>query len=367
MRTFDEVAKLVRPEIMELKGYTCARDKVKEGILLDANENPFPRSRGETLVNRYPDPHQDELRKALGRFAGAPASCLLAGSGSDEVFDWLFKVFCTPGKDSVAIFEPTYGMYEVMAGIFGVTVIRFQLDHDFAFKAECFLEKAGEDIKILFLCSPNNPTGNLMDEAEIVKVLKEWDGIVVVDEAYLEFSGKPSLASLVQQYPNLVVTRTMSKAFGSAGIRLGYVLADPGIIQLFLKVKLPYNLNALTQRTGIDLLEHIQEAVEEIELIISERVRMRKELEAMEGIEIVSDSQANFLLFRCREAPAVYEKLFRKGIVIRDRGTQYGLHNCLRVSVGTPEENDLFLTELGRILGKPFQTAREFTVPASKP
>ncbi len=350
MRSFEEVSRLVRPEILKMKGYTCARDTVKEGILLDANENPFQRWQDGALVNRYPDPHQDELRKALSRFTAVPASSILAGSGSDEVFDWLFKVFCTHGRDSVAIFEPTYGMYEVLAGIFGIPVRRFQLDRDFAFKAEYFLEKAGEDIKILFLCSPNNPTGNLMDTPEIIKVLEQWKGIVVVDEAYIEFSGASSLASLVGEYPNLVVTRTLSKAFGSAGIRLGYVLADPGLISLFLKVKLPYNLNSLTQKTGIQALANVHDAVEEIETIISERKRIESELAVMEGIEIMTDSQANFVLFRCPAALSVYGKLFDKGIVIRDRGTQYGLKNCLRVSVGTPEENDLFLKELRRSL-----------------
>ncbi len=350
MRTFDEVLKLVRPEILKLKGYTCARDKVKEGVLLDANENPFPRWQGGTQVNRYPDPHQDELRKSLSRFTRIPVSGILAGSGSDEVFDWLFKVFCTPGRDSIAIFEPTYGMYEVLAGIFGIPVKRFQLDQKFEFKAEYFLDKAGKDIRILFLCSPNNPTGNLMDTDEVIKVLGHWKGIVVVDEAYIEFSGSASISSLIEQYPNLVVTRTMSKAFGLAGIRLGCVLADPGLIQLFLKVKLPYNLNAVTQETGVRALENVQAAVEQIEQIICERKRLETELAVMDGIEIVSDSQANFILFRCGEATTVYERLFKQGIIIRDRGTQYGLHNCLRVSVGTPEENDLFLAELRRCL-----------------
>ncbi len=352
MLTIDEVLKLVRPEILKLKGYTCARDTVKEGILLDANENPFPRWQGGALVNRYPDPHQDKLRNALSRFTAIPASSILAGSGSDEVFDWIFKVFCTPGRDSIAIFEPTYGMYEVLAEIFGIPVKRFQLDREFAFKSEYFLDKAGEDIKVLFLCSPNNPTGNLMDAAEITRVLEQWKGIVLVDEAYVEFSGKPSISSLIKKYPNLVVTRTMSKAFGSAGIRLGYVLADPALIQLFMKVKLPYNLNAMTQETGIMELEKIQEAVEEIDLIISERRRIESELAVMDGIEIVSDSQANFVLFRYAEALSLYEKLFKKRIVIRDRGTQYGLHNCLRVSIGTPEENDLFLKEVRRSLNE---------------
>jgi len=352
VRSFDEVRTLVRPEILKLKPYTCARDTVKEGILLDANENPFPRWKGKALVNRYPDPHQDDLRKALSRFTGMPVASILAASGSDEVFDWIFKVFCRPGRDEIAIFEPTYGMYEVMAGIFGIPVVRFQLDREFAFRADAFLEKAGERIKVLFLCSPNNPVGNLVEPGEVVRVLEEWKGVVVVDEAYLEFSGESSLAGMVGKYPNLLVTRTMSKAFGAAGIRLGYVLADPGIIQLFLKVKLPYNLSAMTQKAGIEALEDIQEAVDEIDLILSERERIKGALEGIEGIEIVSDSRANFLLFRCPEAEALYEELFRKGIVVRDRGTQYGLKGCLRVSVGTPEENDLFLMEVERILGK---------------
>ena len=352
MPAVENVLELVRPEILKLKPYTCARDTIKEGLLMDANENPFPRWQGNIPVNRYPDPRQEELRAALSRFTRLPVSSILAASGSDEVFDWLFKVFCAQGKDAVAIFEPTYGMYEVTAGIFGIPVRKFQLDREFEFRADYFLEGDTAGIKMLFLCSPNNPTGNLVAEEEIKKVLENWKGIVVVDEAYIEFSGAVSASLLVEEYPGLVVTRTLSKAFGSAGIRLGYVLADPEVIDLFLKVKLPYNLNAMTQKAGLEAMENIQEAIEDIDLIVSERERLESELAVIDGLEIVTDSQANFILIRCEEARSVYESLFDKGIIIRDRGTQHGLGNCLRVSVGTPEENNQFLQELIRILGE---------------
>ena len=350
MITPSETLGLVRPGILKLKPYTCARDTVKEGLLLDANENPFPRFQGEVLINRYPDPHQEELRKALSRFTRIPAASILAASGSDEVFDWLFKVFCNPGKDSVAIFEPTYGMYQVTADIYGIPVVRLQLDSDFDFKAGYFLDRDTSGVKILFLCSPNNPTGKLVEQDEIVKVLENWKGIVVVDEAYIEFSGSPSVAPLIDRYSNLIVTRTLSKAFGSAGIRLGYVVAAPEIIRIFMKVKLPYNLNSMTQKAGIEALENIQEAVEEIDQIINERKRLESELSSREDVEIVTDSQANFLLLRCSNSLSVYKGLFEKGIIIRDRGSQHGLAGCLRVSIGTPEENDLFLAELDRAL-----------------
>jgi len=234
----------------------------------------------------------------------------------------------------------------VTAGIFGIPVVRFQLDDDFNFRPESFLERAGDDIKILFLCSPNNPTGKMVSEESVIKVLENWKGLVVVDEAYLEFSGQASMAALVADYPALVVTRTFSKAFGSAGVRLGYVAADPQLIKLFLKVKLPYNLSVLTQRAGIEALENLEEAVEEIDRIVKEKQRLEKELEAVENVEIVTESRANFLLIRCPNAREVYESLFSKGIIIRDRGSQYGLENCLRVSIGTPEENDLFMAGL---------------------
>lgn len=346
IRNGKELMVLVRPEILDLKPYTCARDKVKEGILLDANENPFSRFRGESRINRYPDPRQEDLRRELSRFTGVSVSSLLAASGSDEVFDWLFKVFCIPGRDAVAVFEPTYGMYEVTAAIFGIPVVRFQLDEDFCFRPGDFLEKAGDDIKILFLCSPNNPTGKLVSREAVIEILENWDGVVVMDEAYLEFSGQASMASLVEDYPALVVTRTFSKAFGSAGIRLGYVVADAELINLFLKVKLPYNLSVTTQRAGIEALENLEEAVEQIGQIVAERKRLEKELEDLENVEIVTESVANFILIRCQRARDVYEFLFSRGVVIRDRGNQYGLENCLRVSIGTPEENNLFLAGL---------------------
>lgn len=342
---------LLRPNILELEPYRCAREKVLEGILLDANENPYPVERGGVSLNRYPDPYQRRLRRALAAELSVEPDWVLAGAGSDEVIDWIFKAFCQPGGDRVATAEPTYGLYRVAAQIFGVELFDFRLNEDLDFDARRFLEAVPPAVKVLFLCSPNNPTGNFLNRDEILKLCRRWDRIVVVDEAYVEFSGTPSLVIELRQNPNLIVMRTFSKALGRAGLRLGYAVASPEIIGYFLKVKAPYNLGAMALEEGLQALGQGETRRRQIRQICRERERLAAALEELPGVARVFPSAANFLLFRCRKgASEICRRLLEKGIVVRDRSTLPGLENCLRVSVGTPPENDLFLRELGRIM-----------------
>ncbi len=339
---------LVRPNIRRLDPYHCARENVQQGVLLDANENPFPREWSGVRVNRYPDPHQRALRSALASRLGVSPRQVAAGAGSDEVLDWIFKVFCSPDRDRVAIAEPTYGMYRVAAAIFGVDVFEWRLDKDFNFSAEPFLQKVPSDVKVLFLCSPNNPTGNLLRRDQILRVCREWNGLVVLDEAYVEFAPGGSLVDTLDDHPRLVILRTLSKAYGRAGLRLGYAVAHPEIIDYFLKVKAPYNLGAGVQEEGVRAVRDCSETRVQVEAICRERERLATCLRAQPGVEQVFPSQANFILFRCRDSRPLVAALLKEGIVVRDRGSLAGLEGCVRVSVGLPEENELFLSALAR-------------------
>jgi histidinol-phosphate aminotransferase len=345
-----DITRLMRPNILELEPYQSARESIQQGTLLDANENPYDIEKDGVKLNRYPDPHQRCLREALGRYLGVESDQVLAGVGSDEILDWILKVFCQPGKDQIAVAEPTYGMYRVMGDIFGVTSFRFPLDRQWQFRCEPFLESVPPEVKVLFLCSPNNPTGNLLEAEEILQVARQWKKIVVVDEAYVEFSEEPSLVRELHSAPNLILLRTLSKAFGRAGIRLGYAAASREIIGHFLKVKAPYNLSSLTMEMGCEVLAETDRSFAQVREIRIERERVAERLRGMDQIEEVFPSQANFLLFRCPEASLVYDQLLKKGIIVRDRSALENLENCIRVSIGTPQENDLFLGELQRNL-----------------
>ena len=345
-----QVRELVRPNILELKAYRSARDEIQEGILLDANESPFAVDWRGIPLNRYPDPNQADLREALAAYTGTRPEQVVAGCGSDEVLDWIFKIFCQPGQDQVAVVEPTYGMYRVMAQTFGVELFESRLDPDQRLDAGAFLKEVPASVKVAFLCSPNNPTGDLLGTGQVLKVCREWKGIVVLDEAYVEFSESPSLVSQVEAFPNLVVMRTLSKAFGRAALRLGYAVASPLVTSFFLKVKAPYNLSSLVMQKGLEALEGWERHREMWQRIRRERERLSRELDGMAGVGRVFPSQSNFLLFDCPQAGAVCRKLRETGIVVRDRSDLPGLSECIRVSVGTPEENDLFLSELRRVL-----------------
>ena len=344
-----DVAQLIRPNILNLEPYHCAREKVQEGILLDANENPYPRRWEGVSLNRYPDPQQRKLRSAIAAHVGVKTENVVGGVGSDEILDWIFKLFCQPERDRVAIAQPTYGMYHITAEVHGNLVFDFFLDERFDFDADRFLEVVPNDTKVLFLCSPNNPTGNLISRDQILKACEEWGKIVVVDEAYIEFSREQSLVAELSDHPNLIILRTFSKALGRAALRLGYAVASPEIIFHFLKVKAPYNLSALTMESGVRALVGWQEQ-SHVKEIRSERKKLGKRLRSMSRVEVVFSSQANFLLFRCPNASTICDVLLRKGIVVRDRSSLPGLQNCIRVTVGTPYENGLFLAELEKVL-----------------
>jgi histidinol-phosphate aminotransferase len=345
-----EITQLIRPNILELEPYHSARESIQEGTLLDANENPYDQEWEGVKLNRYPDPRQRRLREALARYLEVESDQVLAGVGSDEVLDWILKVFCQPERDQIAIAEPTYGMYQVMAGIFGISSFRFQLDHQFQFRSEPFLASVPSEVKVLFLCSPNNPTGDLLAREEILQVARQWGKIVVVDEAYIEFSQEPSLVAEIDTVPNLILLRTFSKAFGRAGIRLGYGVSSPEIVAQFMKVKAPYNLSSLIMEKGCGVMGEPDQCLAQVREIRQERERVAESLRGMERIEEVFPSQANFLLFRCPEASRVYRQLLKKGIIVRDRSSLKNLENCIRVSIGTPRENELFLGELQRVL-----------------
>lgn len=344
-----DVTRLIRPNIIKLKPYRCARDKIQEGILLDANENPYSCLWGGMLLNRYPDPQQRKIRSVLASHVGVKTKNIIVGVGSDEVLDWIFKIFCQPERDRVAIAQPTYGMYHIMAEVYGNLVFDFLLDERYDFDAERFLEVVPDDTKVLFLCSPNNPTGNLISRDQILKVCEEWGKVVVVDEAYIEFSRGKSLVSELSIHPNLIILRTFSKALGRAALRLGYAVASPEIIQHFLKVKAPYNLSTITMESGLHALVSWQKE-SHLEEIQREREKLCKRLRGLSQIEVVFPSQANFLLFRCPDASEICDVLLEKGIVVRDRSSLPGLQNCIRVTVGTPTENDIFLSELEKAL-----------------
>lgn len=346
-----DIEKLVRPNIKKLKPYTSARDSYLSGTLMDANENSLGSVINNDLeLNRYPDPAQGELREKLGKVLGIEKDKLFLGVGSDEIIDLLIRIFCEPVKSSVIIPEPTYGMYKVSCDINDVPVIETELDNDFQPVNETIFSLSKASTKMLFLCSPNNPTGNVLDKDKVEKLVKSFEGVVVVDEAYIDFEYQHTLAPLIEQYDNLVVLRTFSKAWGLAGIRCGYCIASKKIIEYLFKVKAPYNMNKLTADTVLHALDKVEKRNEYIALLSSERNRVIAELRKIDKIDKVFPSNANFVLFKVDNARMVFGKLADKGIIIRDRSNQVNLQNCLRVSIGSKQENDNFLNTLRSIL-----------------
>ncbi|NLT52366.1 MAG: histidinol-phosphate transaminase [Ignavibacteria bacterium] len=347
-----EIDKLVRENIRNLKPYTSARDSYLSGILLDANENGI----GSVIeiedieLNRYPDPAQNDLRKVVGNYIGIPAKNLFFGVGSDEVIDLLVRIFCNPGKDNVITAEPTYGMYQVACEINDVEVKNVTLTEDFQLDTEKLLANTDAQTKIIFVCSPNNPTGNLLRKKDIINLAEKFDGILAVDEAYIDFTELGSVIKEIEKYNNLVVLRTFSKAWGLAGVRCGYCAASESIIKYFMKIKAPYNLNKLTRQAVINSVNNYSKKDLYVAEIIKERKRLKNELEKYAAIQKVFDSDSNFLLFRVPNAKNIQLKLAEKGVIIRDRSSQINLENCLRVTIGNKEENDIFLKELNEIL-----------------
>jgi histidinol-phosphate aminotransferase len=341
-----DVNTLVRENVLKMKPYSSARDEFEdfdttEMVFLDANENPF-----ETGVNRYPDPQQASVKAVLGKQRNVVPNQILLGNGSDEVLDLLFRAFCEPKIDNVITLPPTYGMYGVLANINAVENKEILLSKDFQPQVDLILEAVTENTKMLFLCSPNNPTGNSFSDESVVALLKNFNGLVVIDEAYIDFSKKQSWVNELDEYPNLVITQTLSKAYGLAGIRLGVCYASSKIITVLNKIKPPYNVNELTQKRSLIRLEDKEKIKMEISSIIKHREELLKVLLAVKFVIEIYPSEANFILIKVDDADKRYKELIANGIVIRNRTTQPLCDNCLRLTIGTAEENSKLMAAL---------------------
>jgi histidinol-phosphate aminotransferase len=348
-----EISKLIRKNILNLKPYTSARESHLSGVLLDANENSYGsviRQNADLHLNRYPDPQQTDLRKGLGRLLGVPPGNLFFGVGSDEIIDLVIRIFCYPSKDNVIVCEPTYGMYKVACDVNDVEVRNAPLNKDFGLDLQAIYSRVDSNTKLIFLCSPNNPTSNILDREKILLLAKKLDVIVAVDEAYIDFASDVGLIKQIDEYPNLIVMRTFSKAWGLAGIRCGFCASANEIIDTLFKVKLPYNINRLTSNAVLEALHNYSVRTGFLNNILSERKRLGEELAGRKGILKVIKSDANFISFRVEDPQKVFKYLESNGIVIRDRSSQFNFSGYLRITVGTEDENNLFLRKLDEIL-----------------
>lgn len=339
MSNFD-LNKLIRPNIIKLKPYSSARSEFKGAaeVFLDANENPF-----DTGLNRYPDPLQWKLKAQIADLKGVPVENIFLGNGSDEVIDLLVRIFCEPGEDHIIILPPTYGMYQVSADIANVEIRSVQLTPDYQPNVENILDSANNNSKILFICSPNNPTGNNIRLDKIRALAQGFPGIVAIDEAYIDFSSQPSCTELLSEFPNLVVMQTFSKAWGLAGIRLGMAFASEEIIHYFNKVKPPYNINQLTQSTALEALQNKAQQAQMVRTLIGQRALLQQYLISLDFVERIYPSDANFLLVKVQDPKGTYKYLVEQGIIVRDRSNVALCEGCLRITVGTPEENEKLL------------------------
>ena len=336
----EDVLKLVRPNILGLEAYSTARDDCGSNqpeIFLDANENPYNNG-----INRYPDPHQKALKAKIAGIKGIDTGQLFLGNGSDEAIDLVYRVFCVPGESNAVSIAPSYGMYEVAAAMNDVEFRKVRLKGDFSMDPEAMLSAADQKTKLMFICSPNNPTGNSFPEEQIEDILERFGGMVVLDEAYIDFSVRPSLVSLISRYPNLIVLQTLSKAWGMAGLRIGLAMADPAVIGLMSKVKYPYNINVVAQKMALAKLD-AKAKDNAVAQIVGQRFRLEKELVKCREVKGVYSSDANFLLVRFDNPDEVYERLLSGGVIVRNRSRVPGCEGCLRVTVGTPAENDRLL------------------------
>ena len=334
MRKFD-LQSLVRPNIWALKPYSSARDEFwgDEGIFLDANENPFGKK------NRYPDPHQRTLKKALSEIKGIPVDNICIGNGSDEIIDLVYRIFCEPQKDSVIICPPTYGMYEVSANINNVNIIRVPLNSDFELNID---EILSHNAKCLFICSPNNPTGNSLKNVE--KLLNEFNGIIIVDEAYIDFSDKPGFISKLSEFPNLIIMQTFSKAWALASARVGIAYAGADIIKLMDKTKPPYNVSKFNQEEALNALSKPIKFQQRLDVILEQRNLLLNEFKLLPIIKKVYPTDANFILVKVKDAGKLYNYLVSKKLIVRNRSSV--VSDCIRITVGTPKENEALIEAL---------------------
>ena len=342
MKSLDQ---LLRSNIKELKPYSSARDEYngEAAVFLDANENPF-----NSPYNRYPDPHQRELKARIAEIKCVPAENIFLGNGSDEAIDIAIRAFCEPGIDNIVSISPTYGMYQVAADINNIEVRKVLLTADFQLDTRAIFDAADENTKIIFLCSPNNPTGNCFRKEDIGEIINTFQGIVIIDEAYIDFAPEKSWLPELKNNPNLIIFQTFSKAWGMAGIRLGMAFAEKSIINAFSKIKYPYNVNNLTQKKALELLNKSQNMQKWVEELLSEKQNLIAQLKKMPFVQTIYPSDANFILIKTDAPKKIYNFLVENKIIIRDRSNVALCEGCLRITVGTPEENRKLIETMKR-------------------
>ncbi len=339
-----DISNLVRENVKNLTPYSCARDEFKgsTGIFLDANENPYGK------LNRYPDPYQKELKRAISGFKEISEENIFLGNGSDEIIDLCFRVFCRPGVDKALTFTPTYGMYEVSASVNDVQVIKIPLNTSFQIDMQKVTPLLSDkSLKLIFICSPNNPSGNSMNYADVEYLVSKSESIVVIDEAYIDFSDKPSFIKLVEKYPNLIVMQTFSKAFGLASVRVGMAFAGSAIVQYFNKIKPPYNISTINQKTALSKISRSFEVAKQVRKIKREKEKLIFQIVKLDLTEMIYPSDANFILVKVKDADLIYGELVKMNIITRNRNSV--VRNCIRITVGKPSENKLLLKALKTI------------------
>lgn len=346
MKTLQE---LIRPNIWSLAPYSCARNEFtgEASVFLDANENPYNQP-----YNRYPDPLQVQLKEKIAALKGVRPTQIMLGVGSDEPIDLIFRIFCEPAQDNVVAINPTYGMYGVCADINNVAYKQVNLNDDFSLDAQNVLDACDANTKVIFLCSPNNPTGNSLERSEIEKIVTSFEGIVVIDEAYIDFSNEPSWLASLNAYPNIIVLQTFSKAWGMAALRCGMAFASEDIIAFFNKVKYPYNLNLLTQEAVLKQVEAVEQKNKWVETLLAERSKMIANLQNLPLVKHIYPTDANFVLAKVDDANKTYNYLVNKGIIVRNRNSVTLCQGCLRITIGTPQENQELLTALAQMVWK---------------
>lgn len=344
--TFD-LTKILRPHILNLVPYSSARDEYtgKEGVFLDANENPYKSVNGQHW-NRYPDPYQWAIKEKLAPIKGVRPTQIFLGNGSDEPIDLLVRATCTPREDNILIMPPTYGMYQVSADINDVPIVKVPLTSDFQIDTAKVLAGVTPQTKIVWICSPNNPSGNLLKREAILEILNHFGGLVVVDEAYIDFADQPSFVAELDNYPNLIVLQTFSKAWGLASLRLGMCFASEEIIRVLNKIKPPYNLSGATQQLLLEALDYVEKKSQLVQDILAERERLGKNLSILPLVKKIYPSDANFLLVQFDDAAAVMHYLLEEKIIVRDRSKVILCEGCLRLTVGTAEENQILVEAL---------------------
>ena len=343
-----KIKDLIRPCILKMQPYSSARNEYKgeATVFLDANENPY-----NAPYNRYPDPLQWEVKQKIARLKGVKPEQIFLGNGSDEPIDLMIRVFCEPRKDNIVAIDPTYGMYQVAAEINDVEYKKVPLTDTFDLDAETLLQTCNENTKLIYLCSPNNPTGNSLSQKAIIEILSKFSGIVIIDEAYIDFSKQPSFLEKLENHPNLVVFQTFSKAWGSAGIRLGMAFASEEIITTLNKIKYPYNVNILTQKKALEMLDKSQTVQKWIETLLDERTQLVGKLKQIPYVQKIYPTDANFVLVKVPDANHLYHYLVNKGVVVRNRNTVTMCAGCLRITVGTPQENNILVDALKQYPG----------------